>query len=214
MTRRVWFGYELDHSNKPTPVLFYDDPPPKSHGKCPIVQVVELEAPQSELSFRSLCVIYPYLPQQETLQTTTSVVSSKEKQMTRPVEGFMTKQGKFFETEAEANFYEAAFALNKAAATAAVALGVSGEENVEEAVKALINFIAFNRDLVTDFIGARRALEEQQTRDAMDGQPAFDNTADDPSVWDEPDTQVAETPSTETQSQTTGEPPEQPPIPE
>lgn len=134
--------------------------------------------------------------------------------MTRPVEGFMTKQGKFFESENEANFYEAAYALNKAAATGVVALGVSGEENVEEAVKAIINFISVNRELVTEYIHTRRTLEDERTRDAMDGQPAFDNSADDPSIRSESDIQMDETPSTETQSQTTGEPPEQPPIPE
>lgn len=214
MTRRVWFGYELDHSNRPTPVLFYDDPPPKSHGKRPIVQVVELDEPQATFSFYSLCVIYPYIPQQETLQSTPTVVSSKELNMTRPVNGYMTKQGKFFESEAEANFYEAAYALNKAAATGVVALGVTGEENVEETIKAIVDFIAFNRDLVTEYLRARGTLEDEQTDHVVDGQSTEDNPPDDPSIRSGPDTSVAETPPTETQSQTTGEPPEQPPVPE
>lgn len=179
MTRKAWFCYEQDQSNQPVPVIFYDEIP-TSAGKRKILQSWEIPEEIAEtLSFKALQDMYPYFSQQETLQYTTNPVVSEqmETQMTRPVEGFLTSQGKFFESKLDADLYEARYNLNSAIAKAAFSIGVVGQDNINHAVETFVGFINSNTEVIEAYIFARRCVE---TTGVVDKIPTVEN--EEPSV--------------------------------
>lgn len=205
------FCYELNNANRPCPKLYYGYSvlPKMELGKR--VQVVELSETDPR-SLDALQQIYPYIPQQESTAldnaATDPVASLKQQEqheMTRPVEGFITAQGKFFETEQEANLYEARYMLNAAITNAAKEIGVDGEAHLEQAIEQFTKFINSYENTIRTYLDARRAMaigsEEQYE---MDGQSTSSDQSDDTSVQLKPDPTVDPTPDAKADTKTTG----------
>lgn len=203
MTRRAWFCYEFVHDYIPSPVVYYDVLPQASaNGKeavKPRVQTTEVthlwgSFPGGFL-LHVLSHAYPYNPP---LKKETSG-DIKEATMTRPVQGYQTTQGAFFDTEMEANLYEATYDL-EVAATEAVAEFVPNEEHFTESLVAGIKaFITDNKELVRKYIDARAAsisVKGEETTD-VDRQSTEADTTDDTRVWGSEDRELDDPPATE-----------------
>lgn len=204
MKRKAWFCYELDQANQPVPCIYYDEPPLRSHGKRRIVAEFTLNDIEVTMSFASLCVIYPY---KESIDNSNAVVipSKQEKQdMSHPVSGYLTSQGKFFETSAEAELYEARYILNKATTQAVMDIGVRGEPEIAAAVDAIVSFINQNDELINNYLFARRILGSQSSPNGLDGSAETNLPSDDPSLRDTSSGELASPPTTETVPSTAG----------
>lgn len=204
--RRAWFCYELSFG-RPCPVIYYDEYPPKLFPKEATpqrLQIVEIShlIPQvdGEYSLSEMQQLYPI---SKVLQKETSDanVKTKEQQMARPVSGYQTSQGNFFETEEEANLFEATYELDMV--TTASVRKQFGDETTQEHVEVistgLRGFIEDNEKIIREFLDARAAFtqSENHKRDEMDRPTTKDNTTDDPSLRGVSDSGVAAEPITE-----------------
>lgn len=203
--RKAWFCYEFVHEERPAPVVYYDYLPVASaSGKeniKPRVQLVEIshltELNQPIPSLITLSNMYPYKPPLKIPHQ-----DAKEIVMTRPVSGFQTSQGKFFDTEEEANLYEASFDLNEAttAAVRSFEPETIGDFPIEDSlVKGITSFIASNEKLISKYLNARAAMlrTTSETSPSVDGPPAVSHTPDDTSVRSEDSTRLDDETTTE-----------------
>lgn len=114
--------------------------------------------------------------------------------MVKAVTGFLSRNGeRFFETEAKAKHYDAAFDLRTSATDAVVGLGINDQTHVTTLVQAFEKFLIDEADLVLEYLTTAREIQaDEQRKDEMDGQSARDNSSDDPRVRPDPDKQVVE----------------------
>ena len=214
MNRRAWFCYELNFANRPTPVIYYDDPPPRMFPKEATprrLQVVEISdlspEPDGEHSFAVLQKLYP-LSKVLQKETSDAIVQSKEKQMARPVTGYQTSQGNFFETEEEANLFEATYELDMV--TTASVRKQFGDETTQEHVEVistgLRSFIENNEKVIREFLDARAAFTQAQRTEAapMDRPSTEDNSSDDPQLRSEDNPRLEDTTTAEEKSPRSG----------
>lgn len=112
--------------------------------------------------------------------------------MTRPVSGFQTKQGAFFEEEKDADLYEAAYDLEMALTEAVVEFVPDETHFAESLVAGITAFITNNKEIVRKFIDARAAsVTIKETANVqVDGPAAEANPSHDTPVWDEDNTRL------------------------
>lgn len=104
----------------------------------------------------------------------------------QPVTGFLTANGKYFQTEWEANLYEQSLELNNRVTAAVVALreNVHDNQHIDDFFSTLpekvITFINVNEDLIRAYIAARQTIVESP--DGLDRPATTDNQDDDSRV--------------------------------
>lgn len=216
--RDAWFCYEKNFAGKYIPVIYYDEPPAKSmNGKentpdrIQVIKVPEISTEtDGEYSLITLQKLYPNL---KLLQKESSSVidKEKEKEMARPVNGYMSSQGQFFDTEAQADLYDATYELTQAA-TAAVRKEFGddrSQEDINTIADGIRSFITENERVIREYLDARTAITKDASGDAagMDRSPTGDNPSDDTSIRGESDTRLEGGEGTEDQSPATGDEP-------
>lgn len=224
MTRKAWFCYEGDNQS---PVIYYDFLPTTSvNGKETVKkkkQVVEishlLDVDGKAPPLFMLVKDYPMskvLDERLKKPERNGSINQQETKMVRPVSGFQTSQGTFYETEREAVLFEASFALHEAVTDAVAAFGVDRNEPLFETfVDGVKDFVSHNEKVVKDYLEAKAAFTVERDGelaakygskkdDGLDGQSAGDSAVDDPSVRSEDNQQVDSPPDAEDQSSTTG----------
>lgn len=106
--------------------------------------------------------------------------------MARPVNGFLTALGSFFETEEEADLHDAAYELNQTALDAVKSRFNNAPEDIQEQLgTAIVQFIGEFDDIVEAYIVARRNLANKAASDEVGGQPAPTVASDGERVRDE-----------------------------
>lgn len=191
-TRRAWFCYEHNFAMHYSPVIYYDELPIKMQGKdMHRVQVVEItDLPvgvDGEFSFAQLQDLYPLQIREDS-----AIREDKEKEMSRPVSGFLTSQGQFFDTKEEADFYDAAYELNVACLKAVKEHGYEDEEQASSVAEGIQRFISDNASVIEEFLSTKGALDRvSKSRDGVDGHTTGDNPTDDPQVRVRSDSEVA-----------------------
>lgn len=200
---KAWFCYERDFADRPVPVIYYDELPSTSAGgkenirkRSQIVEISHLpKGPDGEYSFAELLHLYPLLKS----NGDNGIVNDKEKNMSRPVSGFLTSQGQFFETQQEADFYDATYELNRAATRAVAEHGGFDAEQADSIAEGIKAFIGDNEKVIREYLNARAALttDGSASHVQVDGSTAEDNPTDDPSIRSSSDTQLDEEAPTE-----------------
>jgi len=186
--KQAWFCYVLIHGYIPAPRIYYDILPlDKYIDRVQLTNVSDLaERTPKHFTLDLLAAMYPYIPPLKE-ESSDATIATKEKQMTRPVTGFQTSQGNFFETEAEANLFEASYELHEATTTAVhnfeprPADDQSFEDSLVEGIKA---FIASHERIIRKYLDARATLTPKGLSDtvSVDGPPAKADPSNDPSV--------------------------------
>lgn len=192
LMRRAWFCYEHNFAMRYSPVIYYDELPVRMHGKVTHrVQVVEITnlpvGVDGEFSFAQLQDLYPLQIREDS-----AIRENKEKEMSRPVSGFLTSQGQFFDTKEEADFYDAAYELNVACLKAVRDHGYEDEEQASTVAEGIQRFISDNAPVIEEFLSTKSALDRvSKGGDGVDGHTTGDNPSDDPQVRVRPDSEVA-----------------------
>lgn len=200
--RRAWFAYEMNFDECYQPVIYYDELPAKPlgsrrerHNRILTVEITHLLPDENDPPFAQLQVLYPLKIREETVIRE----ERKEKQMARPVQGFLTSQGKFFDTKEEADFYDASYELDVAIIKAAESLGIEDDAQTQSISKGIRDFITANAATIEELLSTRKALANVGKSDELDGPTADHNPTDDPPVRDEADSPVAQAAPTEDQ---------------
>jgi hypothetical protein len=123
--------------------------------------------------------------------------------MPRPVTGYLTSQGKYFDSEREATLYELSFEVNKQIRKYLKAIGVTGEYE-EGSANQILAFIIDNETLLSDYLLARRASEDEQSYHEVVGSTEPVNTEVGPSVRVSDDIQLDENTNAEDTSSGVG----------
>jgi len=163
MLRKAFFAYQLSFSGKWCPVILYDeDPRVRQHvnGKetkptflniTPIDQQF-LSEDEVTISFSQLQKLYPPPLTKETSGDTT---------MVRPVQGFVTSQGKYFDDQKEADYYEASFELNATLFKLLVDRYGLSKDDAASICQQIIDDLWSNRKIIEEYLNARHSAMPQ-----------------------------------------------------
>jgi len=209
---KVWLAWEEDFANRPVPVLYYGAVPSSStNGKesirvrLKVVDVSHIErGADGEVSLSAAAKLYPLKD-----GSSGAIIKEKEIAVVRPVSGFLSANGKFFDTEGEAEFYDAAYNLNNIATGAVGTMDVPNEDFAKYLSDQLIAFIQQYENDIYEYITARRNLDrEASARDKkpaeLDGQSTGDNPVDDPRVRGEDTVRVGDETSAQDNTERAG----------
>lgn len=215
--RDAWFCYEMTFDGSFVPVIYYDEYPKKSAGgkentpdRLQIIKIPYNSAqPDGEYSLSQLQKLYPN-PKGLQKRELSLIDNRQEKQMARMVTGYMSSQGQFFDTAAQADLYDASYELTQAV-TAAVVRQFGDEKSQEEVngyADGIRSFITENEKIIREYLDARAAVQGSNRVDNEVGGPtAGDNPPDDTPLRGEPDIPVENPPPTEAVPEGTGEEP-------
>lgn len=219
--RKAFFAYQQSNIGTWEPVIFYDSIPTagsgaKSKEDIPVLSntapVATTDDGETFLGFAELQLMFPLDAdkrlQNETIRT--RINKLRRKSMVRPVEGFQTAQGKFFETEAQADLYENGFILRDILRDMAKTKNpMATTDAVDALVGDVLDALKINYEVAARYLEAVKKLAEAQERpagavpdagghvedaglragsqstDVKDGQSTPGNQADDPSLRDE-----------------------------
>jgi hypothetical protein len=170
MARKAFFCYEQTTHGIWSPVVHYDeiiDPMSKETKPSRTVPILiertYMGDSEIAVSFATLQALYP-LDADKALQNESirsRLNQFRRKPVVRPVEGFQTSQGEFFDTENKANLYENGFILRMAfAGMIKGAMPELATDAVEGAVTAILEEIKANHETVTRYCDAVAMLNE------------------------------------------------------
>lgn len=204
MQSKAIFCYEFNQGNQPYPVLYPDGLPPRLVGK-PVKRemITVVIDPDATIDQLMRVIPHPKLLHKETINV------KKEYQMPRPVEGFLTSTGHFFDTAAEADLFEARYELDIASTEAVEAMTEylakegAGIDIPTYLIQALPTFIEQNEQVILDLINARRAIAKAGPP-SMAGQATETDQVDDTRVRDSDNSEVVTAPDAEDKPPTAG----------
>jgi len=168
--RNAFFCYERTTHGLWSPVVHHDEiidsmsKEARPERTVPI-RILSQHMGDSEIavSFATLQALYP-LDADKALQNESirsRLNQFRRKPVVRPVEGFQTSQGEFFDTENKANLYENGFILRMAfAGMIKGAMPELATDAVEGAVTAILEEIKANHETVTRYCDAVAMLNE------------------------------------------------------
>lgn len=152
---RYYFCYEMSITGQWSPVLYHGERPQRQHR--PATALVAYDSPE-EPSFATLMRIFPRIVEEETVE------------MVRPVEGFQTKDGKFFDDERSATVHETTYELSSAfykQATLWPGVNSLADNIKDDIVEAALQFLRDNRETVVRYLEASERQEEvEETTEA------------------------------------------------
>lgn len=203
---KVFFGYELWFDGRWVPII-YTDRTPTPLAKESIREHtpwIQLHPDDVMFSIPLLQRLYP-LDTDKALQNELIERTKQErmKKMARPVEGFLTSQGKFFDTEAKANLFETNLMLRDI-------LRDQFSAFTPETITSILDLIKVHHELVSEYIQAVKTVIGQtqadgqgrgatgtaqgvsEVRDEVDGQTTVDNPPNDPPLWEQEGIQVGD----------------------
>lgn len=185
---KVFFCYE-EVQGKPTPVIYYGEilqryikeARPKIIAKHDVSHLSK--GPDDEVSLAECMKLFPLL----TTEKSDVTVKQETKKMVKAVTGFLSRNGeRFFETEAKAKHYDAAFDLRTSATDAVVGLGINDKVHVTTLVEAFEKFLIDEADLVLEYLTTAREIQkESNLPNGMDGSSAGVDQVDDTRVRSE-----------------------------
>jgi hypothetical protein len=181
MTRKAWFCFESVFG-KWSPVIYYDEEPSKEYHR----SVFEKEhtpyilIPAEFIAGDEVFVSFHELQSMLQIPTPPPTLPIEEPVMVRPVEGYITSQGQYFDTEAKATLYEAGFDLRNAFHKAIVAFSLEQNqalptETVETAVSLILDVLKAEHETAIKYLTAVGTVSRA---DAVGGHSASDTPQD------------------------------------
>lgn len=123
--------------------------------------------------------------------------------MPRPVTGYLTSQGKYFDSEKEATLYELSHEVNKQIIKYLKNIGVT-DAYEEDSANQIHSFIILNETILCEYLLARRAFNSEQGNHEVDRQAEPNTSKDDPPVWVRDDIPVDTNTNAEDTTENTG----------
>lgn len=218
-----YFGYEQQQFGSWAPVVFHDIPPTLHVTTAIREAIVEhtpwqlIDTAEAALSLSVLQKLYPLdadkLLKNETIRRNEE---ERKRKMVRPVEGFLTTQGKWFDTEAKANLYETNVILREVISEEAKNfLKTTDVDEVTDAVTAILDLIKAHHVVVMEYVNAVREVikqtelrpdeAESQGGNGVGGQTTTDNSSDGTPVWELEGSPVVDETTTKTTAVSDGE---------
>lgn len=159
---KYFFCYEQGASGIWSPVLYHGSPPARQQRNA--TALVAYDSPE-EPSFYTLQQLFPI---------------ERYIEVVRPVEGFQTKDGKFFDDERSATVHETTFELASEfykRATLWPAIEPLADKVKDEIIEQGLLFLRENRDVILRYLEATHAVHDVEPETQQSPDPATEAVA-------------------------------------
>lgn len=190
--RKAFLCYEKNNRGGFSPSIVYDELTKSTQGKennrnyvatFDVSHHVDPDTQEVSFSFASLQVMYP--PEKPLINDRTNPKEKERRQeMARPVSGYLSSTGQFFDTVEEAEFFDASFELQHKLLSHA--LLQTSDMTPEHFMEILTDI----QPELVDYVTTKKRLE---ALNEPAGQPADDSEDDDTRVRDEDSPELVET---------------------